>query len=392
MWVSSSNKMNLLNSDMKKFSFRTLLKMGKPIMLILLFTLFALILILIMGLWIYIPGKPKPFLDANGKLLVNSISEKIYININGVKQGMFIKGKDMRKPVLLYLHGGLPDYFLTQKYPTGFEEYFVVVWWEQRGAGMSYHTGNAPNTITPEQYVSDIITMTNYLRQRFNKEKIYLMGHSGGTFIGIQAAARAPQLYNAYIGAAQSSVQLKSEKLAYDYMLKCFKEKGNTKMVKNLEAAPVSMTAGIPKGYLALRDEAMHSLGIGTMHNMHSVFTGIFLQSLFFPEYTLSEKFNLWRAKSNSGVSILWNKMVSTDLSKVLLKLDVPVYFVHGIYDYTCSYTEAKSYFKQLKAPIKGFYTFEKSAHSPMFEEPEKLQRILKEDILLGATGLADKN
>jgi pimeloyl-ACP methyl ester carboxylesterase len=282
---------------MESVSFRTLLKMGKSIMLILLFTLFALILILIMVLWTYSPGQPKPFLGANGKHLAGSISEKIYININGVKQGMFIKGKDIKKPVLLYLHGGMPDYFLTQKYPTGFEEYFVVVWWEQRGAGMSYHTGNAPDTITLEQYVSDIITITNYLRQRFGKEKIYLMGHSGGTFIGIQAAARAPQLYNAYIGVAQSSYQLKSEKLAYDYMLKCFEERGNKKMVKNLQAAPVSITAGIPKDYLALRDEAMHSLGLGTMHNMHSVFTGIFFPSLLFPEYTLSEKINLWRAK-----------------------------------------------------------------------------------------------
>ena len=136
----------------------------------------------------------------------------------------------------------------------------------------------------------------------------------------------------------------------------------------------------------------MHSLGIGTMHDMNSVITGIFLPSLLFREYTLREKFNLWRAKGNSGVSILWNKMLSTDLSKAVLKLDVPVYFFHGMYDYTCSYTEAKSYFKQLKAPVKGFYSFEKAAHSPMFEEPEKLQRILREDVLLGVTGLADKN
>lgn len=377
---------------MQRFSFRTFLKMSKRIMLTLLFTLFTSILILIMVLWVYSPGKTKPFLDSNGKLLVNSISEKIYVNINGVKQGMFIKGKDMSKPVLLYVHGGMPDYFLTQKYPTGFEEYFIVVWWEQRGAGISYHKNIVPDSITSKQYVSDVIAMTNYLRQRFGREKIYLMGHSGGTFIGIQAAAKAPQLFNAYIGVAQSSNQLKSEKLAYDYMLKCFKEKGNKKMVKNLQTAPVSMTAGIPKGYLALRDEAMHNMGIGTMHNMHSVTTGIFLQSLLFREYTLREKFNLWRAKAKSGVSILWNEMLSTDLSKAIPQLDVPVYFFHGIYDYTCSYREAKSYFEQLKAPVKGFYSFEESAHSPMFEEPEKLQRILRTDVLLGATGMADKN
>jgi len=76
------------------------------------------------------------------------------------------------------------------------------------------------------------------------------------------------------------------------------------------------------------------------------------------------------------------------DKHPVLLYL--PVYFFHGIYDYTCSYTEAKSYFEKLKAPVKGFYTFEQSAHSPMFEEPEKTLIILQEDVLIGANGLAE--
>ena len=63
---------------------------------------------------------------------------------------------------------------------------------------------------------------------------------------------------------------------------------------------------------------------------------------------------------------------------------------MHGIYDYTCSYTEAKAYFEQLKAPLKGFYTFEQSAHSPIFEEPEKARKIFTADILAGVKGLAD--
>ncbi len=130
------------------------------------------------------------------------------------------------------------------------------------------------------------------------------MGHSGGTFIGIQAAARAPELYYAYIGVAQMSNQLKSEKLAYDYMLQQFKENGNTEMVRKLEAAPVTMTGGTPAAYLAVRDEAMHSLGIGTTHDMNSVITGIFFPSLTSRDYTLMEKVNMWRGKSRSGVSI----------------------------------------------------------------------------------------
>ena len=336
------------------------------------------------------PGNPEPFLDENGRLLEGSISEKVFVNINGVEQGMFIKSKDATHPVLLYLHGGMPEYFLTQKYPTGLEDYFTVVWWEQRGSGLSYSTDIPPETMTLEQMISDTLEVTNYLRHRFGKEKIYLMGHSGGTFIGIQAAARAPELYYAYIGVAQMSYQLKSERLAYEYMLQQFRENGNTEMVRKLEEAPVTMTDGIPDAYLAVRDGAMHSLGIGTTHDMNSVITGIFLPSLTSRDYTLIEKVNMWRGKSQSGVSPFWDEMIATDLSIQVSALDIPVYFFEGIYDYTCSYTEAKSYFEILRAPLKGFYTFEQSAHSPLFEEPEKMLRILLEDVLAGANSLAN--
>lgn len=364
-------------------------KAGCVILTILLFFL-SCTLILVGVLLAWSPGKPKPFLDERGRPLAGSVSEKMYININGVKQGMFIRGKDKTKPVLLYLHGGMPEYFLTQRYPTGLEDHFIVCWWDRRGLGLSYSPGIQPDMITEEQLISDSLEVTNYLRRRFDKEKIYLMGHSGGSFFGIQAAARAPELYYAYIGVAQMSHQLKSEKMAHDYMLGQFKKTKNTTMVRKLEAAPVTMANGTPDAYLSVRDKAMHSLGIGTTHDMKSVISGVFLASLQNREYTLNEKVNMWRGKFSSGVSILWDKMIATDLAKQVPKLKIPVYFFHGAYDYTCSYTLAKDYFEKLSAPLKGFYIFDQSAHSPMFEEPEKVQKILQEDVLVGANSLAD--
>lgn len=361
-------------------------------MLIILSIFLVCVLILVGVLLACSSGKPNPFLDERGKPLEGSISEKIFVNINGVEQGMFIKSKDSTNPVLLYLHGGMPEYFLTQKYLTGLENYFTVVWWEQRGSGLSYYADIPQETITLEQIVSDTKELTNYLRNRFGQEKIYLMGHSGGTFIGIQVSASAPELYHAYIGVAQMSNQLKSETLAYDYMLNKFRELGNLKMVRKLEAAPVTMTDGMPDAYQVLRDPLMHSLGIGTTHEMKSAITGIFIPSLTNREYTLIEKINMWRGKSRNGISILMADMTTTDLSKQVSELKVPVYFFAGIYDYTCSYNEAKDFFEKLRAPIKGFYTFEKSAHSPMFEEPEKMQQILREDVLFGLNKLSDKN
>jgi pimeloyl-ACP methyl ester carboxylesterase len=380
----------MTNKD-KQFSNNSFVRKGMHIMLIMPAVLLVCVFILVGVMLAISPGKPEPFLDENGKPLPGSISEKVFVTINGVEQGMFIKSKDVTHPVLLYLHGGMPEYFLTRRYPTGLEDYFTVVWWEQRGSGISYSADIPPETMTLEQMISDTLEVTNYLRHRFGQDKIYLMGHSGGTFIGIQVAARAPELYYAYIGVAQMSYQLKSERLAYEYMLEQFKKNRNEEMVQQLEAAPVTMADGTPDAYLALRDGAMHSLGIGTTHDMNSVITGIFIPSLTSREYTFMEKINMWRGKSHSGVSPQWDTMLTTDLSKEVTELSIPVYFFEGIYNYTCSYTLAKDYFEKLKAPVKGLYTFEHSAHSPLFEEPESFIEIMVNDVINSNVNLADK-
>jgi pimeloyl-ACP methyl ester carboxylesterase len=349
-----------------------------------------LLLLLIAALILVSDGTPKPFRDVNGKRLPESISEKIKIDINGVAQGMFIKGKNIQNPVILYLHGGVPEYFLTKHYPTSLEEAFTVVWWEQRGSGLLFDAHASPDSVTPQQLILDTLALSNYLRTRFRQEKIYLMAHSGGTFIGIQAAAQAPQLYHAYLGVAQMSNQLESERLAYNFMLKSFKNNRNMKMVSRLERAAIGGTAPLPEAYLKVRDSAMHELGVGTTHDMQSIFYGLFLPSFFNREYTLGEKIQMWQGKIFSS-DRLWNEQLSTDLPIIVPRLNIPVYFVHGIYDYTVSYPLAKSYYESLIAPIKGFYTFTHSAHSPLFEEPEKMLEILRTDVLMGSKTLADQ-
>src|SRR4029077_13994449 len=113
---------------------------------------------------------------------------------------------------------------------------------------------------------------------------------------------------HAYISVAQIVNQLESEKLAYEYMLEQFREMGNTDIVQKLEAAPVTLAGGTPPGYLAVRDEAMHRLGVGTMHGMTDVMRGLFVGSMQAREYTLGEKVNLWRGKFSAGVSALWSE------------------------------------------------------------------------------------
>jgi pimeloyl-ACP methyl ester carboxylesterase len=347
---------------------------------------FAILLILLS------PGNPRGVLDANGNPVVNSISEKTFVIINGVQQGMFIRSADTAHPVLLFVHGGpaMPTYALEQKYPTGLERDFTIVWWEQRGAGLSYSSNIPLETMTVQQMVDDTVAVADYLRTRFHKEKIYLMGHSWGSFIGIQAALQSPERFHAYIGVGQLTNQLESERLAYDYMLKISREQGNSDMVRKLEAAPFEKAVPLPEPYMALRDEAMHKLGVGTTRDMRSVITGIFLPTWIDPEYTLEEKINIWRGKWSMSSKQLWNEVLKTDITAKVPKLDVPVYFLQGKHDYTTSYALAKAYLEQLEAPLKGFYTYESAAHSPMFEEPQRTRDILMKDVLKRDTSLSD--
>ena len=249
----------------------------------------------------------------------------------------------------------------------------------------------SPESVTVGQLVADTLALTNDLRRRFGEDRIYLMGHSGGSFLGMHAVARAPELYHAYIGVAQMANQLASEKRAYDYMLGRCRAERRAALARKLEAAPVTLEGGVPPAYLRVRDEAMHALGVGTMREMRSVVTGLFLPSLRNRDYTLAEKINMWRGKAATGVSSMWKEMLAIDLAEHVPEVGVPVYFLHGVHDYTCTYAEASAYFDSLTAPLKGFYTFSESAHSPMFEEPDRFMAILREDVLNGTNRLADR-
>lgn len=341
------------------------------------------------------PGKPKPYLDNNGNSILGSISEKVFITIGGVKQGMFIRSKNISNPVLLYAHGGpaFPNYFLIDKYNPELEDYFTVCYWEQRGGGLSYSSEVKVLSMNFDQLASDAIDVTNYLRKRFGKQKIHMMAHSGGTPIALLAASRNPKLYHTYIAMAQITNQKKSEKIAYKYMLDYYTKAENQKRMKEMKEYKVleSDSNILPFFKSKLRDQAMHELGIGTMHKMKSVFLDIFLPVWTCRAYTLSEKVNIWKSRfSFLPKTNLINELLENDFSNNIQELDIPVYFFIGKFDMTVNIDLSRVYFLKLKAPLKGFYTFENSAHSPLFEEPVRVRQIIENDILKGEISLAD--
>ena len=365
-------------------------------MSVLLYIILLCLIAFITLLFIMSPGRIKPFVDQNGQPLIGSISEKINIKIGGVEQGMFIRGKDIKNPVMLFVHGGpsFPEYFLVDKYPVGLEDHFTVCYWEQRGGGISYTPDVTPESMTLERLASDAIEVTIYLCDRFKKEKIYIMAHSGGTAFAIQAVESFPELFHAYIGIAQITRQAESEKLGYKYMLNQYLANGNSKMVTEFKKYPIldNDSLILPFFNSVLRDKAQHDLGIGTMHDMRSIIKDIFLPVWTCRAYTVKEKYNIWISKfSFINKSRLRYQIINLDLPAKVHRIEIPVYFISGMYDLTVNNELAKEYLKKIEAPVKGFYTFDKSAHSPMFEEPQRLKEILIKDVLNNSTALADK-
>lgn len=363
--------------------------------------LIVILAVLCIGLAIFIvfppsSGNPKPYRNENGVPLAGSISEKIWVDINGSQQGMFLKGKDTTNPILLFLTGGpgIPDYFLTKAIDTGLEDDFTVCYWDYRGTALSYSPECKAEDCTTRQFVQDAIAVTDYLRERFGQEKIYLLGHSFGTYIGLLTAQAAPKKYCAYIAMSQIADQPQSELLAYNTMKAEYAARGNQKMVQKLEdyQTDTADTAWLRRWFAAPeRDTAMHELGGGTMAAMKSVITGIFFPTLHCTDYTQAERIRIWKGKAFvQQTQVAYDRMEFVAADSVPA-LEIPVYFLAGKQDLTCCYAMQKGYYDKLKAPLKGFYTFEHSAHSPLFEEPELAMSILRQDVLAKTVVLVDE-
>ena len=326
------------------------------------------------------PGKIGPLKDEEGKEIVNSISEKQFIEIGGIRQGFFLRSENPLNPIILFLHGGpgSPELAILYRYeiPERLEKYFTVCYWDQRGAGMSFNGSIDTDTMTLDQMIEDTNQVTEYLKRRFNQEKIYLMGHSWGSFLGIKTIEKHPESYLAYIGIGQLTSQLESEKLAYDYMLQHAIAINDKSAVRNLQKYNRDASDFPTTSYIyTVRSSLMNKYGIGIMHENFSM--ARLLKDVFlFKGYTLSEKVKFIRGTTFSNEH-LWGSIIENNLFESSTSFQVPVYITHGGFDYQVSYTLAREYFETIEAPEKSFFSFEKSAHSPNGEDAEKFVQII---------------
>ena len=327
------------------------------------------------------PGKTVPFVEENGETISKSISAIERIELGGIEQYLIIGGIDSVKPVLLFLHGGpgSPELGFVKMFNPDLEHDFVVVHWEQRGSGKSYNKNIPIESMTIEQLISDTKELSEYLIKRFKKDKIYIMGHSWGSFLGIKTIEKHPELYHCYFGIGQVADQYRSEKISYEWVKKQAEENGDKKAIKNLEALVFPEINASSKQWLKFlmaERSYVDKFGGGLFREYNGTLDK-FLPVINAKEYTLRDKVN-YGIGSLFSLKHLWDDVITDNLFETIDSIQIPVYFFQGLYDYQTSYIVAKEFYDQLKAPDKKFFTFENSAHCPIFDEPDRFNKILR--------------
>lgn len=338
--------------------------------------LFALIVVILVNS----PGKPSPFLDKDGKKVPTSIAVTETVNINGLNQRIIIRGRDTTKPVLLYLHGGPgdPEFPFVHYFNPVIENMFVVCYWDQRGAGLSYAKNIPPQTMTLSQFVDDAGKVSEYLIHRFKREKIFLLGHSWGTMLGSFTINKYPGYYYAFISVGQVGDQERSERISYDFVLSKARELKDRKAIKALEKIGPPPYSDPDEALKKMIVERKYVIRYGGAVKKGNFYPEAIKPLIYCREYRLSDKFNYLKGMEFTK-KYLWDTIMKTNLFRALPSQKIPIYILQGTSDYETTYSISKSYFDSLQAPLKRFYTFENSAHSPIFEEPEKFNSILNE-------------
>ena len=326
----------------------------------------------------------KVFIYNNNKPIPGSIASIEKIKLGGIDQYLIIRGIDTTKPVILFLHGGpgSPELAFMRETNKAIENDFVMVYWEQRGAGKSYSKDIPTESMNLEQFISDTHDLSLILAKRFKKDKIFLMGHSWGSLLGILTAYKYPELYYAYFGIGQVCNQYKGEKIAFDWIKEQAQITDDKDVITEMSKLqfPDSIASIEEWGnYLMKERNFVNHYGGGPTHQITTMFP-LIMMVMNAREYTFSDKMH-FMSGSIFSLKSLWLDVVNTNLFTKIDSMRLPVYIFQGKLDYTTPYPLAKEFYDQLKAPEKAFYTFENSAHSPVMEEVEKFNGILKKKI-----------
>lgn len=339
-------------------------------------------------------GMPAPFAaqQPDGRTVVaesesihtaNGVEVREAVTIGGIKQWITVRGKDLNNPLLLYVHGGPGDAMMgaSWTFQRPWEDYFTVVEWDQRGSGKTY-ASNDWETVKPtlkvERFVEDAEELVQYLRTKYHKRKIVLLGHSWGTVIATELAQRHPEWFSVYVGTGQVVDMRESERMGYEETLKEARAANNVEAVKDLEAmAPYPGTSG-PISFDKTMKERKWLVYYGgyTWRNRNDHYGDLLRLS---PDYTDADVKG-YELGDERSPRVMWPEMSEINFWKQNV-FRCPVVLFQGSHDLNVSHELVGRWYATLHAPSKKLVWFPNSSHMVMMEEPGRTFYHLMTDV-----------
>jgi pimeloyl-ACP methyl ester carboxylesterase len=312
---------------------------------------------------------------ASTEPVAGGVAELVELRIGGHDQTVLLRGASAEAPVLLFLEGGPGGTGIGRVRNAGeaLEQEFVVAVWDQRGTGTSYDALEPTGTLTVEQMVSDTLEVTDYLRERFDEPRIHLVGSSWGTVLGVLAVQRAPERFHSYVGTGQMVDPFETDRLMYAESLADAEARGDRDAVEALEELgppPYEDTLDYPAAI------ASNPRWTDFEHGSDYDPTAEYPASLFVGEYTLVEQLRGMAAVAET-FHVLYPQLEGTDLRAQAPRLEVPVYLVQGAHEADGRSVLARQWFDLLDAPHKEYVVWDRSGHTPPYDEPGRFASFL---------------
>jgi pimeloyl-ACP methyl ester carboxylesterase len=228
-----------------------------------------------------------------------------------------------------------------------------------------------------EQMILDTEYVVRYLLEQFAKKKLFVLGHSWGSYLGLELARRHPGWLHAYVGTGQMIDSTRSEAEGYEFALQQARRHGNDGAVRELtRIAPYPGPIGaLTVDRISIQRKWVIFYGGLTYGRSNFAYDAAAWR--FAPEYT-DRDVQLVDDGSLFSLEHLLGVVERTNFDAVT-SIKCPLFLFQGRHDYETSYSVASQWFERVEAPQKGRVTFLNSSHMGMLEQPgEYLQHLVK--------------
>jgi pimeloyl-ACP methyl ester carboxylesterase len=303
------------------------------------------------------------------------------VRLGGTTQWIRVRGTDASNPALLLMQQGpgLPIINEVRIFERllGLEKHFTVVYWDQRGTGRSalpLRGGANGFEISPAVLVDDAVSLLELLHTRFGR-KVFIAGFSFGATFATEAAVRRPDLVAALVATGMDIDIPTAERQTYDFVLRSARGHGNRRAIRQLEkiGPPPHLTV---KQFNTRARWAINYGGVTAGKDYAGVRRTLLGSLIRSADYSIADVVRAVRGISASQAALL-PELAGTDLISTVPRLEVPIVLAQGRNDRVAPGEATQRFYDSVKAPTKRLVWFEKSAHTPQFDEPDNFRRLL---------------